>query len=242
MSNKVKPKPKVLTPEQAEAADVNLPPAGDARREVLAERKDELDKFMEEYMKDQIQIDPSKIEPDREILFHTHQDHLEVKNPEPGYHYCWVKRGLPGESSSLDLVKQRLLETITVGGKTMPMWEVVNNKHKREMYTKEGEALCNIGPCGERIIGDVLLMRTKTEYYEAWVKHEEAKRDRFTFGKTYNGLSGSKGLQYGTTDGGGDFAPLNENTLKHLMAQEMAKNRMSRMIKDGTMPGMAVPR
>ena len=199
-----------------------LPPAGDARREVLAERQDALDEQLEGVGDDVGRIDPKALEVENELAQRFNE--LEVSNRDSGYMYGWVYSGQQGRMIRLK---------ITEG------WEVVQGD------MREAEEMKGIGTDTTRRLGDVILMRIRKDRYVLLQRREAEKRVRQQEGVTSTleemGESlGKRGVVVHT-----DLKSMNPQMLKRMQnraaARKIATGRVDQYIREGRMPGTPAP-
>lgn len=136
----------------------NLPPAGYERKEELRKREDELQQKAEEAAEGVIAIDPSKLEPDREIQYKLHHGGgvTEVTKAKPGWHYVWAC----DKQHGFDIVN-----------KMRQGYEVVQGKDPEAQEYKDVDT--------KRRLGDTILMRIPLDKYEKIEKYEAWKANRF---------------------------------------------------------------
>lgn len=145
--------------------DDTLPPPGDERREVLAERKDNLEEKAETLANEQElhAIDPKVMEVDREIAHFydpATRSVLNVSNAQPGWVYSWPNCV---NQSGIQVTMKKYDGWIVVSGNDPEARE-----HKRED--------------GLRRIADILLMKIPVERYEKLQRRDELKRQRHQAG------------------------------------------------------------
>lgn len=147
--------PKIV--HQGPGGTATLPPAGHARKETLAKRKDQLEEKADQ-MAGQVEtgpINPKAFEVDRELAGRF--DELQVVNADPGYAYKWVQIDYPSNSRG----KMARMETIQG-------WEVVTGDMPEAPDLKQAD--------GTRRLGDVILMRMRRDRFERYQKEQADKR------------------------------------------------------------------
>lgn len=128
-----------------------LPPAGDARREELLRRRDELQAQLGELDVEAGRINPEilkKVEPELAQYFNM----MEVSNPDPAYKYFWIFTGQHQQR-----VKWKLSQGAEVVQGDMP----------------ECLELRGLGADTTRRIGDVILMRMRVDRYKLLQRQRE---------------------------------------------------------------------
>lgn len=145
-----------------------LPPAGDARRDELKKRADDLaaeaDKLMAEAKErgvETLSLSADKLKEiaeEREIRNVTQLSGMEVSNADPEYHYAWVYR------DPFNRLGGRMVTEMKVLG-----FDLVSGDMKEAREHKNG-------PCGERWIGDVVLMRIGKTRFELIQRLDAKKR------------------------------------------------------------------
>ena len=128
-----------------------LPPAGDARREELSRRRDELQQQLGELPVEGARIDPrvlKTVEPELAQYFNA----MEVSNPDPAHKYFWVYTGQQQQR-----VKWKLSQGAEVVQGDMP----------------ECLELRGLGADTTRRVGDVILMRMRLDRWKLLQRHRE---------------------------------------------------------------------
>ena len=216
----------VVTKQQAARRRVKLPPAGDARREELRRRGDQLTQQAEQAP--QLEggaIDPRKFNVDRELAARFNS--LEVSNQVDGYVYCWVRFG---KGVMDDVGRKRALRVRDAEGHLCPVWEVVRGD------MPEARELLDVQ--GFRVLGDVLLMRCRQELYDAVQAYEAELRRRQQEG--VNTTLRELGERHGVTVHTDLNDPVMKRALSHAHAQQVASNQVDRALREGTVPGLGV--
>jgi hypothetical protein len=219
---------RIINTEEAGAnIDPKLEPAGWKRDEQLAERTDKLEEAAEEISneREMSSVDPSKIEPDWEIL--QHMDELEVADKVPGYRYMWVYEGLNGQM----IVKKSRLG-----------WVVVQGDNPECMSLKDAR--------NYRQIGDTILMRIPEERFN---KLEEAiEYRRLAQQKGIKGALREMGEKYRSKGfivhddasqispgrGGSSLMDTMEQRSHRTGAHNTAAAGVDSMLRSGTVPGL----
>lgn len=143
-----------------------LPPAGDARRDELARRADELQEQAETAGIVGGKIDPKAFKLDRDIARSIMNNELEISGALPDYRYCWPWTGQQGFQVKTKLARRARDES----GALVPTWEVVNGDMPEAVECKQAD--------GTRRVGDTLLMRCKKHLAEQLDAQDEAIRLR----------------------------------------------------------------
>jgi len=205
-----------------------LPPPGDARQDELKRRADVLEEEAEKRAGavDGGAIDPEALEPINEIMSQIGADGgynvLEVSNAQSEYRYSWVYTGQHGL-----MIKAKLAAR---------GWEVVQGD------MPEAQELKGVGGDTTRHLGDVVLMRCRLDYARMQDRFEREKADRAQASVTAN-LAGL-GDKYRKT-GLVVRTSLSEEELKRAgrraHAEQLAGNIQDRLIREGRMPGVAIP-
>lgn len=193
-----------------------LPPAGDARREVLAERKDDLAQKAEEMAAGTEAFDPSKLAPEREIQ--QNLSSLHVTNPDPAYAYKWLRdtnklNGGPGQQ-----VVKAIGRSVTYNGYVYFGWEVVQGKMVEAAERKQHD--------GTRRVGDVILLRCKKEVKNLFDYQDIQRRELREKAVTADleELAHKYNVPF--------------RSAKQELAKNVAINQFSSKLKSGTVPGM----
>jgi len=216
-------------PQQQEP---NLPPPGDERREVLAKRKDNLEQQIDERSGQTFSIDPSKLEPDREILHDLDDDGLTPRKADPNYKYCWIQCRHPVDHPSR-MVEQKLAEKVRLpNGDVIRPWQVV----------KGGDpdaAGFRISAENTVVIGDVLLMRCRKDHYALLELRKRRTAHERSFG-TDSALV-DLALSAGTEAGAAAYNKHFSNANQTLFGNEF-QMRLDNALRTGTIPGMEINR
>ena len=142
-------------PNTVYQGDSTLPPPGHQREETLKQRADQLEQEKAKYEGMAYNIDPSKMNVDREIRYELEKGSLDIPNKDPNYVYTWVQCQYPMVNPTLK-VEQKLARSVTIhkGSQSfkVPAWEIVTNR----MPESKGLRINATGHCQ---IGDTILMR-----------------------------------------------------------------------------------
>ena len=237
MNDKTKNEVEILFPDEAEQVEPDLPPAGHARDEVLAERKDALEEEGERKYDElgRESIDPKAFKPDREL---QHQivdlDMLTVDGAVLGFIYCWTFTGKGG---------------YFVWAKKAKHWEVVQGNMPECKHAMVAEDTT-------RRIGDVILMRTTEENYDRHEEREALKRVRQSEGVTaeLREIGGRYPRTFIVHDnlsdlkvGGRSLSDIMQAKAEHKTATRTAARRVAAQsldpkIREGTVLGVQMPR
>ena len=159
----------VEQPEKRRPKDI-VP--GHERREAAKKIKDQLEEEAE-VLSDELgtmALDPSKLEPDHEILQVLVKQKGTISNADPGYEYCWVRYRSDRGPSGLQVDQKLTWEVPDKDGGTVPVWEVVSGTMKEAWERRDAS--------GYRVIGDTLLMRARKDRYDALMRYLEWQHER----------------------------------------------------------------
>src|SRR3972149_1986072 len=199
-----------------------LSPAGDARRELLAERQDALEEQLEGVGDEVGRIDPKALEVENELAQHFNE--LEVSNRGPGYMYGWVYSGQHGRMIRLKITEQ---------------WEVVQGD------MREAEEMKGIGTDTTRRLGDVILMRIRKDRYVLLQRREAEKGHRQQEGVTSTLEEMGESLSRRGIVVHTDLKSMNPQMLKRMQnraaAQKISTGRVAQWLREGRMPGTPAP-
>jgi hypothetical protein len=200
-----------------------LPPAGDARREVLHARDDALAEEAETRAatEDRGRIDPAKLRVENELAQHFNE--LEVSNQDPAYAYAWTFTGQHG---------------LAIKTKLSQGWEVVQGD------LREAEELKGMGGDTTRKLGDTLLMRCRRDRYIKLQRRDADLRDR-----QQDGIAGrltELGDKYRDKGvivhaGEGVNPDLMRTMATRAQSRQSAGQRFGQMLRRGTVPGAPAP-
>lgn len=202
----------------------DLPPPGYKRDEELARRTDELAERAETEGPEVYGIDPSKVEPDREILYKSiDQQMIHVTNKDPESMYAWIYYGLNGQM---------------IWAKKALGWRVVTGDDPECQEYKEAD--------GTRRIGDVLLMKISKERYLELEQMSEKRRDEQYLGikSRLQELSDKSGIKIhedlaDVSIGGRSLESIME---RKAAAQDVAMEHIDKKLRDGDVPGIPSPK
>lgn len=203
--------------EKATSSRPNLPPAGDARREVLKGREDQLQERGEEEFKDRGKIDPEKLKPDNEILgpISENFDILGVTKMQKGFRYKWVFTGYNGFFAN----HARLEGWVPVQG-------------------DDPEAEERKWVDSTRKLGDTLLYRISEEKYKVLQRRDYQKRmlQQESIESTIEEIGDkTPGV---TVHRVGSNPALHKRLQAQALAQQLAQLKFNQMVRSGRVPGM----
>jgi len=199
--------------------DRPLPPPGDARREELSRRTDELEELAEQVGESMGSIDPSAFEVDPALAARFNE--LEVSNRDPAYAYCWVFTGQLG----------RMVKMKTIEG-----WEVVSGDMEEAADLKQ--------PDGTRRLGDVMLLRIRKDR-KILLDRKDRERREAQQGAVTATLEemGQQASKLGVVVHTGQN--INPDMLKRMegraSARRAAVGAVDQMIRAGRVPGVPTP-
>jgi hypothetical protein len=156
------PTQRPISKDEERAAQPNLPPAGDERREQLARNADALAEQQDALGQTTVTVDPAKLKEDREILRYIVNDtfnQLDVENAQPGYRYCWC----PDYDQQIR-AKQALTVKEIPSQRTIPVWDIVRGDMPESPSLKDVRTF--------RKLGDTILMRARDEIVQALDRYE----------------------------------------------------------------------
>lgn len=199
--------------------DPTLPPPGDARREALRERDDDLAEAAETAGADRGTIDPRAFEPDREIL--QHWEATAVPNARPESRYCWVQCGAQWYGRF-------------VNAKRAEGWEIVR--------PSDDDAPSDVGQAdGTCRVGDTLLMRIRADRYIMLARRREARQRAIETGITSELEElGDKYSRLGVNVRTNDTNRVKQMATR-AAARDIASRQMNTYIREGRVPGMPAP-
>lgn len=151
--------------KEIKMGDSALPPPGDARREELAKRTDDLQESAEKLAdeKEVYKIDPKVMELDRELaqgFDPSTMSIMQVSKAQEGWKYAWAN----SQNQS----------GIQVMMKKYDGWVVVQGEDPESREHKGTDTL--------RRIADTLLMKIPEEKYHALLRRDKLKRERIERG------------------------------------------------------------
>ena len=214
--------------------DSRLPPPGDARREELSKRTDNLQEAAETLANEQevYAMDPESpaLTPDRELakLFDSRtMSMLTVSNPQPGWRYSWA-----------NAVNQSGLQVMM---KKYEGWQVVSGP--------DVECTEHKGPDGTRRVADVLLLKIPEAQYQRLAERDAIRRDRQQRGvaaelEALGHKYRDKGLKVHTpnTEISKHGFVKSEQTYdpRRAMIEKEARTQLGHMVKE-EIPGVPIP-
>lgn len=198
----------------------NLPPAGYKREEELSRRQDQLDQQLDEKSQQSYAIDPSKMEPDREILNDLDKGFLTPPNADPNYKYAWIQCRHPVDHPSR-MVETKLQERVKVNGEWIRPWKVVKGTDS------DGQGLPHTAE-NTCTIGDVLLMRCRKDHH-ALLDLEHRRKSYERYYSTDSNLV-EVALQYGAAAGEDAYNKYRDNA--------NFKTKLDNALRTGTLPGV----
>lgn len=218
----------------------NLPPPGDARRDVLAARTDALQEAAESINLDKEKLDPSRYQPIREVqhmLAESIKDHADcpISGALPDFEYCLVRFKEPGSQVEIKLTQDvyDLHERVKV-----PVWEVVQGSMPEMSERRDIH--------GYRVIADTLLMRGRKDRVAAWRDHEVGQANRFAQSQQNALLDQArrtKGIR--VTEASlpdPDGLTVTPGSMRDLLAKQLGQKMATDQLKTGTVPGLDLGR
>ncbi|HDZ26658.1 hypothetical protein LCGC14_0690100 [marine sediment metagenome] len=209
----------------------NLPPPGDERQEVLKKRTDQLEEQIDQKSNESFAVDPSKMEPDNEILNDIDKGFLYPPCADPKFEYAWTQCKHPVDHPSR-MVEIRLAEKIKVNGEWKHPWSVVmGNDPDAKGFKVSAENTCTIG--------DVLLMRCRKDHYALL---ELAKR-RKSLERQYGTDSSLVEVALSCNAAGGEAAYNKyKNDANFSLFGNEFKMKLDNALRTGNLPGMQINR
>lgn len=204
-------------------------PKGPKRADAMARAKDELEEQATTLSDEHGVVDPKKLVIENEIAQHFNS--LEVSNAQEGYVYLWAR--FKADMGGVPQVQMKLAMTVKTNQGVKACWEVVNGDMP-EAIERKGS-----GPDTARYIGDVILLRCRTEIHAAIRRYEEQKHERIRTG-AMESLQ-EKGRQHGMIVHTDPSDPVLQRALKHAAANEMANKILDSQIREGRVSGMPAP-
>ena len=201
-----------------------LPDPGHERREALKMRLEKLNAEAAELSAElEVEgVDPSKVEPDREIIRHFNSGDLPVSNRQDGFEYCWVFADPRNNMAGRHVFKKRYQG-----------WEVVTGNMPESADHRHVD--------GTRRVGDVLLMRIRYDRYVKLRREERKTLERREAGVAEGFMElGAKHAHHGIKV----YDTVPDNAMKHAQAtaaQERATRMTDKWVKGGNMPGTPAP-
>lgn len=214
---------------QGEGGIDDLPPPGDARREELLRRADELEQEAAAVTAELNAISPKALKVENEVAQHVvgEFNELSVPNADPNYSYCWVYND-----------PTRRLGNRWIMAKKSEGWEVVYHDDE----DAKGMAHCRHVD-GSIVIGDVTLMRIDVGRFLALERKRRARQRAAETGVTSElqemaDKYAGRGVKVMTPEN------LPPDYLKRMAgsqaAHRLANERFEKMIRTGNVPGAPV--
>lgn len=214
---------------QGEGGIEDLPPAGDARREELLRRADELEQEAAAVTSELNAMNPKALKVEREIAQHIMGDfnELSVPNADPAFAYCWVYND-----------PSRRLGNRWILGKKSEGWEIVYHDQEDAKGLEHARHAD-----GSIVIGDVTLMRLSLDRFLLLERKRRAHQKAVE-----SGITSELEEMADKYAGSGVVVRTPENMppdmLKRMAgsvaARQMAGQRFDKMIRTGTVPGAQV--
>ena len=195
-------------------SDRPLPPPGDARREEMGRRTDELQELAEK--QERVAIDPESLKVDPELARHFND--LDVTEKDSLYDYCWVFSGQHGT-----FIKRKLAQK----------WEVVTGD------MPEARELMDVG--GLRRLGDVILMRIRKDNHARLLLHDRdmRRRQQRAVDSRLKELGEKAGIK---VHADGEVPDRILKSMEgRSTATRIVQNKMDQLIKEGRVPGTPAP-
>lgn len=204
----------ILNKAQAEQAAAELPPAGFARNEELAQRKDDLQEALETKTPEAYTIDPKAVDIEREIAYHLNHNELEVLGQQEGFRYCWTN--YQNQTGKAVMEKKRW------------GWVVVSGNDPEAQELKAVD--------GTRRLGDVLLMRIPEDKALVLDAMDAYRRQR-----QQDGVVGGIRQQAEKTGGAiilHENDQMTEIAARRAALHQQAYKGIDKMLRDGSVPGL----
>ena len=203
-----------------------LPPPGDARRESLKQRIDELQQKAEALQVETGAHVGRKIEIDNEIA--SNVDHLNPPNADPAFKYCWVFND-PRKT----LGNRQMMHKKAEGWAPCKWddWDMVGMEEHRHVD-------------GHVVIGDTTLMRLPLDRYLALDKRRKARQRLIEDGlhselEEMGAKYAAQGIKVHTPN---NMSPeLQKRIYGRAQAQQIAGKQFDDMVRTGTVPGHPAP-
>ena len=204
----------------------NLPPAGDERRDELKRRADQLAEQAENT--EAFAINPAAFEVDNEIASRFNE--LDVSNAQEGFVYRWVWTG----QNNL-MVRRAMAERYP--GYQGGGWQIVSGDMPEAKEARDGVT-------GAARVGDAILLRAPLGFALARHRHQirlnALHRGSVTASlKDMAARYANKGLQIHISDEDLE-SPVMKQVMKRMLAREIAGQKVTGMLRTGTIPGMEV--
>lgn len=210
-----------------------LPPAGDARRDVLAQRTDELEQKAEELADatGMHALNPEAFEIENDIGQHFNE--MEVPYARPEYAYKWEQRDIGNKFGNRHYLRAHALG-----------W--------RKVYADDPDAKglehC-VMPDGGIAVGDVILMRIPRGRYIELRRQEylNVKRQEQGIDGELRDRAERHGVRTFDTEGlngiaGAGWTRQMEQRARAAQAEQIALRQLDEQIRQGTVAGRPAPR
>lgn len=220
----------LFTPEELaeqQRQDPNLPPPGQERREVLAERKDTLEEKAENSGVETGKIPEHLLEPDREIQDMIQKDYLAIGINHPYLKTKWV--------NYVNQHGTKIWEEKAKG------WVVIDSNLIHEFpdakdFQRED---------GTIRVGDVLLMCMRIDRYQQMQEREKEQQRRQQFGveAEVHALAEKHGDIFKNvhTDNTGTIPANVRSRMESQAASKTAVRHIGNKMKEGAVPGIPLP-
>jgi len=227
--------PKRLTQVEAKTAPPDLeglPPPGDARREVLRERTETLERAAEELHPDKEALDPSRYRPIREVQAMLQQSVMDrtITKALPTYEYCLVRYREPGSQVE---IKETQEVYDTQAGCKVPVWEVVQGIMPEMAERRDVR--------GYRVIADTLLMRGRKDRVAAWREHERwlaQRHQQKSQGEVLDQARRTRGVRVVETEMPDPGLTVTQGAMREALAKQLGSKLATVQLKTGQVPGM----
>ncbi len=202
-----------------------LPPPGDARRDTLKQRTDDLQERGEKMAAEQEleSFDPSKLSVDREIQYSLSA--LGVSGRKKGYEYKWVRDPNTTAGPSMAVTKE-VSRTVAYNGVSYPTWQVVMGEMP--------EALERKTVSGDRRVGDCILLRIESKV-KALLDWKDKQKNEIQE-QSVNAQLQELGQRYGTR-----VETYAKTDVNNAVAQSVAMGQFNEQLKTGAVGGLAGP-
>jgi hypothetical protein len=227
--------PKRLTQIEAATAPPDLeglPPPGDALRDALKARTDELTRAAEELMPEREALDPSRYKPIREVQAMLQESilHRSITKALPEYEYCLVRYREPG--SQVELKETQEVYDTREGCK-VPVWEVVQGTMTEMLERRDVR--------GYRVIADTLLMRGRKDRVQAWRLHEKWLANRHhdqARSEVLDQARRTRGIRVVETEMTDPGMTVTQGVMRDALAKQLGSTLVTTQLKTGQVPGM----
>jgi len=208
---------------QGPGADA-LPPPGDARRDDLKARMDNLQQQAEALGAD-MGVGPT-IEVENEIA--QHYDHLNPPNQDPAFRYCWVYCDPYGKVGNQPFMRKKA-----------EGWEAVRASDPDAVGLEHARHVS-----GNVIVGDTILMRLPLDRWLTLERKRHARQRSVESGVTTEleemaEKYAAHGVKIHTP---ANMSPeMMRRMAGRAQAQQIAGQQLDKMIRSGMVPGRPVP-